>query len=64
MAGQQAKFVEGNLFRHIAVMALSASVGVPKRVEIKLNLERMGQSWSAGLKQATTVMLLEPKVPP
>ena len=26
--GAQAKFVEGNLFRHIAVMSLSASVGL------------------------------------
>ena len=28
MAGQQAKFVEGNLFRHVSVMALTSSVGL------------------------------------
>ncbi len=28
MAGQGAKFVEGNLFRHVAVMALTSSVGL------------------------------------
>ena len=28
MAGEQAKFVEGNLFRHISVMSLTASVGL------------------------------------
>ncbi|CAN1567628.1 NorM Na+-driven multidrug efflux pump [Paracoccaceae bacterium] len=28
MAGPQAKFVEGNLFRHVSVMALTASVGL------------------------------------
>lgn len=28
MAGEQAKFVEGNLFRHLSVMALSSSVGL------------------------------------
>jgi putative MATE family efflux protein len=27
-AGQQARFVEGNLFRHVAVMALTSSVGL------------------------------------
>ncbi|MBL9049843.1 MAG: MATE family efflux transporter [Tabrizicola sp.] len=28
MAGQQAKFVEGNLFRHVSVMALTSSIGL------------------------------------
>lgn len=28
MAGEQAKFVEGNLFRHVTVMSLTASVGL------------------------------------
>lgn len=28
MAGQAAKFVEGNLFRHLSVMALSSSIGL------------------------------------
>ena len=28
MVAAQAKFVEGNLFRHLSVMALSASVGL------------------------------------
>lgn len=28
VAGQQAKFVEGNLFRHVSVMALTSSVGL------------------------------------
>lgn len=28
MAGKQAKFVEGNLFRHVSVMALTSSVGL------------------------------------
>ena len=28
MAGQGAKFVEGNLFRHVSVMALTSSVGL------------------------------------
>ena len=28
MAGPQAKFVEGNLFRHVSVMALTSSVGL------------------------------------
>ena len=27
-AGRQAKFVEGNLFRHITVMSLTASIGL------------------------------------
>ena len=28
MAGQQAKFLEGNLFRHVTVMSLTGSVGL------------------------------------
>lgn len=28
MAGQQAKFVEGNLFRHVSVMSLTSSIGL------------------------------------